>query len=107
MKRMIPYGGVNWGGEGGTWKKRGYTEEEDWGQGRRYAEEDEEVVTGRENGVQVEREGGRGREGRDAVREGQEGHGHYTIDIPQPLTGLAALLRHATAAALATEVHVK
>lgn len=39
---------VNWGGEGGTWKKRGYTEEEDWGQGRRYAEEDEEEVTGRE-----------------------------------------------------------
>lgn len=39
---------MHWGGDGGTRKKRRYTEEKDWGQGRRYAEEEEEVVTGRE-----------------------------------------------------------
>lgn len=38
---------VNWGG-GDTRMKRGYIEEEDWGQGRRHAEEEEEEVTGSE-----------------------------------------------------------
>lgn len=38
------------------------------------------------------------------MREEQKGPSHYIIDIPLPLTGLAALLQHTPASAWATKV---